>query len=77
MSIILSGDGDVISEPMDGVIGIGSGGLFALAAARALVDRPDLNAREVAVKVGSNSKETARSMCAGGTPPASSCTSSS
>jgi len=50
MSVTLGGNGDVISEPMDGVIGIGSGGLFALSAARALVDIPSLNAREIALR---------------------------
>jgi ATP-dependent HslUV protease subunit HslV len=42
-SFIISGTGDVI-EPDDGLIGIGSGGPFALAAARALVSRSDLDA---------------------------------
>ncbi|MCD8520535.1 MAG: ATP-dependent protease subunit HslV [Alphaproteobacteria bacterium] len=37
VSLILSGTGDVI-EPEDGLIGIGSGGNYALAAARALID---------------------------------------
>lgn len=50
LSITLSGNGDVISEPVDGVIGIGSGGTYALAAARALVDVPDLDARHIAIK---------------------------
>ena len=45
-SYIISGTGDVI-EPDDGVIGIGSGGGFALAAARALMKHADLSAREV------------------------------
>ncbi|MGA1599626.1 MAG: ATP-dependent protease subunit HslV [bacterium] len=45
-SLIISGNGDVI-EPDDGLIGIGSGGMFALAAARALIDS-ELSAREVA-----------------------------
>ncbi len=36
-SLILSGTGDVL-EPENGVMGIGSGGMFALAAARALID---------------------------------------
>ena len=44
-SLTLTGNGDVI-EPHDGVIGIGSGGHFAVAAARALVDT-DLSARQV------------------------------
>jgi ATP-dependent HslUV protease subunit HslV len=46
VSLILSGTGDVL-EPEDGLIGIGSGGSFALAAARALVDQP-LEAEEIA-----------------------------
>ena len=37
VSLILSGTGDVV-EPEDGIIGIGSGGNYALAAARALID---------------------------------------
>jgi ATP-dependent HslUV protease subunit HslV len=45
-SLILSGTGDVV-EPEDGLIGIGSGGPFALAAARALLTL-DLSAEEVA-----------------------------
>ena len=35
-------------EPEDGVIAIGSGGNYALAAARALIEMPDLSAEEVA-----------------------------
>ena len=45
-SLIISGTGDVI-EPDDGLIGIGSGGPFALAAARALVAHTDLDAKAV------------------------------
>ncbi|HUZ73706.1 MAG TPA: ATP-dependent protease subunit HslV [Stellaceae bacterium] len=48
VSLILSGTGDVL-EPEDGIIGIGSGGGFALAAARALVDQP-LNAEAIVKK---------------------------
>ena len=48
-SLILSGNGDVL-EPEDGLIGIGSGGAYALAAARALVDLPDLDAEAIARK---------------------------
>ena len=48
-SLILSGTGDVV-EPEDGVIGIGSGGNFALAAARALMDQKDLSAEDIARK---------------------------
>lgn len=46
VSLILSGTGDVV-EPEDGLIGIGSGGNFALAAARALINM-DLSAEEIA-----------------------------
>ncbi|GAB4463497.1 MAG: ATP-dependent protease subunit HslV [Armatimonadaceae bacterium] len=45
--LLLSGDGNVI-EPDDGVVAIGSGGSYALAAARALVQHTELSAREVA-----------------------------
>jgi ATP-dependent HslUV protease subunit HslV len=45
-SLIISGTGDVI-EPDDGLIGIGSGGPFALAAARALVAHSDLDAKAI------------------------------
>lgn len=48
-SLILSGTGDVV-EPEDGIIGIGSGGNYALAAARALIDRDDLSLEDVARK---------------------------
>ena len=43
----LTGNGDVL-EPSDGVIAIGSGGNYALAAARALMSVPDLTAEEIA-----------------------------
>jgi len=46
-SLLLSGTGDVV-EPDDGLIGIGSGGAYALAAARALVDRDDMDAEAIA-----------------------------
>ena len=49
VSLILSGTGDVL-EPEDGLIGIGSGGPFALAAARALLDRDDVDAEAIALK---------------------------
>jgi ATP-dependent HslUV protease subunit HslV len=48
-SFIVSGTGDVI-EPDDGLIGIGSGGPYALAAARALVGHSDLDARAIALE---------------------------
>ncbi len=46
-SLILTGAGDVL-EPEDGLIGIGSGGPYALAAARALMQGSDLSARDIA-----------------------------
>ena len=46
VSLIVSGAGDVI-EPSDGIIGIGSGGPYALAAAKALVENSSLNARQI------------------------------
>jgi ATP-dependent HslUV protease, peptidase subunit HslV len=49
VSLLLSGNGDVL-EPDDGLIGIGSGGPFALAAARALVDLDDVTAEAIARK---------------------------
>jgi len=49
VSLIVSGTGDVL-EPEDGLIGIGSGGNYALAAARALIDRDDLDAEAIARK---------------------------
>ena len=48
-SFIVSGTGDVI-EPDDGLIGIGSGGPYALAAARALVSNSDLDAKGIAAE---------------------------
>ena len=47
-SLIISGNGDVI-EPDDGLIGIGSGGMYALSAARALIGT-DIGAREITEK---------------------------
>ena len=49
VSLILSGTGDVL-EPEDGLIGIGSGGSFALAAARALSDQDGMDAEAIARK---------------------------
>jgi ATP-dependent HslUV protease subunit HslV len=49
VSLVLTGTGDVL-EPEDGLIGIGSGGSYALAAARALIDLPDFDAEAVARK---------------------------
>ncbi|HPQ50044.1 MAG TPA: ATP-dependent protease subunit HslV [Alphaproteobacteria bacterium] len=48
-SLILSGTGDVV-EPEDGVIGIGSGGNFALSAARALIENTDMALEDIAMK---------------------------
>ncbi|NPA95408.1 MAG: ATP-dependent protease subunit HslV [Thermodesulfobacteria bacterium] len=48
-TLLISGSGDVI-EPDDGIIAIGSGGPYALAAARALVAHSDLDAEEIAKK---------------------------
>jgi ATP-dependent HslUV protease subunit HslV len=47
VSLVLTGTGDVL-EPEDGLIGIGSGGAYALAAARALKDVDGLTARQIA-----------------------------
>ena len=49
VSLLLSGTGDVL-EPDDGLIGIGSGGPFALAAARALIDIDGMTAEAIARK---------------------------
>jgi ATP-dependent HslUV protease subunit HslV len=46
-TFLLSGTGDLI-EPDDGIVAVGSGGPFALAAARALARHSQLNAREIA-----------------------------
>ena len=46
VSLILSGTGDVL-EPEDGIIGIGSGGGYALAAARALIGIDGMDAEEI------------------------------
>jgi len=45
-SLIISGNGDVI-EPQDNIMAVGSGGPFAQAAARALVENTELSAREI------------------------------
>lgn len=45
--LVLAGDGNVV-EPDDGVAGIGSGGAFALAAARALLKHTSLSAEQIA-----------------------------
>ncbi len=48
-SFLISGTGDVV-EPDDGIISIGSGGPFALAAARALLKHTKLSARDIALQ---------------------------
>ncbi len=48
-SLIISGTGDVI-EPEDGIIAIGSGGSYALSAARALLAHTELDAKAVAME---------------------------
>ncbi len=58
VSLVLSGTGDVL-EPEDGLIGIGSGGSFALAAARALIDVDGLDAEAIA----SRAMEIAAGIC--------------
>ncbi len=57
-TLLISGSGDVI-EPDDGIIAIGSGGPYALAAARALVAHSGLTAMEIAKK----SLEIAADIC--------------
>ena len=56
--LILTGVGDVI-EPDDGICAIGSGGNYALSAAKALFRNTDMDAREIAVK----SMEIASEIC--------------
>lgn len=58
VSLMISGTGDVL-EPEDGVIGLGSGGNYALAAARALYDQKSLSAEDIAKK----SMEIAAGIC--------------
>jgi len=57
-SLILSGNGDVL-EPEDGLIGIGSGGPFALSAARALITENSVSAEQIALR----SMKIAADMC--------------
>jgi ATP-dependent HslUV protease subunit HslV len=56
--LLVSGNGDVI-QPSDGILGIGSGGHYALSAARALVAHSSLSAREIVEK----SLEIAADIC--------------
>ena len=48
-SLIISGNGDVI-EPNDGIMAIGSGGMYAKSAALALLQSTDLSARDIVEK---------------------------
>jgi ATP-dependent HslUV protease subunit HslV len=48
-TFLISGTGDVV-EPDDGIIAVGSGGPYALAASRALIKHTDLSAKEVALE---------------------------
>ncbi|MEX0728571.1 MAG: ATP-dependent protease subunit HslV [Planctomycetaceae bacterium] len=48
-NLLITGQGDVV-QPTDGIIGIGSGGAYALAAARALVKNTDMTAAEIVRK---------------------------
>lgn len=49
ISLTITGNGDVL-EPHDGVVAIGSGGPYAIAAARALIDLPNMDAETIALK---------------------------
>ena len=49
VSLVLTGQGDVL-EPEDGIVAIGSGGNYALSAARALIDIDGLDAEAIARK---------------------------
>ena len=57
-ALIISGTGDVI-EPDDNIVAIGSGGPYALAAARALMQNTDLSAKDIAA----NAMKIAGSIC--------------
>jgi ATP-dependent HslUV protease subunit HslV len=57
-ALVISGTGEII-EPDDGIVAIGSGGNYALAAARMLVKHTGLDAREIV----SQSLETAADIC--------------
>ena len=49
VSLLLSGTGDVI-ETDDGILGIGSGGPYAISAAKALINNTDLDAEKIALE---------------------------
>ncbi len=57
-SLVISGTGDVI-EPTDGILGIGSGGAYATAAARALVQHTQMTPQEIVL----HSMEVAGELC--------------
>ena len=57
-ALVISGSGEII-EPDDGIVAIGSGGSFALAAARMLVKHSDLDAHDIVKE----SLETAAGIC--------------
>jgi ATP-dependent HslUV protease, peptidase subunit HslV len=57
-SLIITGNGDVL-EPEHGIVAIGSGGAYAQAAAKALLDHTDLSARDIVKK----SLEIAGELC--------------
>ncbi|GIL55278.1 hypothetical protein Vafri_10847 [Volvox africanus] len=57
-TLTISGNGDVL-EPHDGVMAVGSGGNFALAAARALMDVPGMDA----ITIGKKAMKIAADMC--------------
>ena len=48
-TLLISGTGDVI-QPSDGILGIGSGGNYAIAAARALMKNTELSAHDIVEK---------------------------
>jgi ATP-dependent HslUV protease subunit HslV len=50
VSVTITGQGDIMSEPDDGVISIGSGSIYARSAARALIDIDGLSAEDIAMK---------------------------
>ena len=75
--LLLSGDGDII-EPDDDIAAIGSGGPYAHAAARALLENSELGAEEVARRglriaaslcIFTNDEITVQTLTAGGAPP--------
>lgn len=57
-ALVISGTGDVI-EPDDGIVAVGSGGMYALSAARMLMKHTQLNAKEIVRE----SLETAADIC--------------